>query len=88
MKKLALLLALLTPLAKAADAPGSAAAAKAMIPAYLGQLFTLVDTPVVKGDHATVHARILDQSCDLTLVKHPTANESGWVVEKQACKKI
>lgn len=67
--------------------PGSAEAVKAMVPAYLGQLLTVVDTPVVKGDTATVRARILDQTCNLTLTKNPAANEFGWVVSKQRCNK-
>lgn len=67
--------------------PGSADAVRAMIPVYLGQLLTKVDAPVVKGDAATVHVRILDRSCNLALVKNSTANESGWVVVKQNCNK-
>lgn len=88
MKKFALLLCIVTPIAVAAPEPGSAEAVKAMVPVYLGQLLTVVDAPVVKGDTATVRAKILDMSCDLTLIKHPTANESGWVVSKQSCKKL
>lgn len=69
----------------AAPAPGTADAAKAMIPTYLGQLFTVVESPVGNGDHATAKATILDRSCILVLIKHPTANESGWVVDKVDC---
>lgn len=73
-------------IAMAETVPGSAETARALVPNYLGKLFSVVDVPVIKGDHATVRATILNQSCDLTLVKHHSANESGWVVEKQDCK--
>lgn len=86
MKKLVVCLLVIPSAAMADVAPSSAEAAKALVPVYLGKLFTLVDSPTIKGDRATVHATILNQSCVLTLVKHPTANESGWVVENQDCK--
>lgn len=88
MKKLYLLLLFASQCAFAAPIAGSDEAAKALIPEYLGGLFTIVDALVVKGDTATVNARILDQSCVLTLLKNSTANSSGWVVSKQSCKKI
>jgi hypothetical protein len=72
----------------ATPTPGSADAAKGMVPDYLGRLFSVVDAPVMgkDGATATVHVQILDRSCDLSLRKHLGANESGWVVERQECK--
>lgn len=60
-----------------------------LVPIYLGRLFTIVDAPVVNGNSATVHATILNRSCNLTLVKRVLENESSrWILTEQDCKKI
>ncbi len=62
-------------------------AIKELAPVYLGTLFTIVDEPVVTGDRASVHATILNQSCNLTLVRNPLGQRL-WQVEKQNCQKV
>jgi hypothetical protein len=84
---IALLLACFSFSSFAAGNAGSVEAAKDMVPTFLGKLYTIVETPVVQGDRATVKAKLLDLNCTLTLVRHATANSSGWVVEKHDCKK-
>ena len=66
---------------------GSSDAAKELVPEYLGKLYTVVETPVMAGNKATVKAKLVDLSCTLELVRHATANPSGWVVETVDCKK-
>lgn len=79
-------LALAASIAFAADpAPGSANAIKVMVPSYLGKLLTIMDEPVISGNHAKVHAKILTQDCHLVLARHATANEFGWVIERHEC---
>ena len=70
----------------AADA-GSLDAAKDMVPAYLGKLYTILEKPVIQEDKAIVKAKLLDLDCAVTLVRHSTANSYGWVVDKHDCKK-
>lgn len=71
----------------AAAQAGSAEAAKELVPEYLGRLYATVETPVVTGNNATVKAKLLDLNCTLDLVRHTTANTTGWLVEKVDCKK-
>ena len=53
---------------------------------FLGSLFSVVDTPVVSGDHATVRTTILNRVCHLTLDRHVGSNSNGWwVVSKSDC---
>lgn len=73
----------------AAAPSGSAQAAKEMVPEYLGKLYTSVSDPVINGDRAEVAAKILDRSCQITLIKHApsSSNKTGWVVENLNCSK-
>lgn len=72
----------------AAAPSGSPDAARELVPEYLGRLYTTVETPVVVGNRATVKAKLMDLNCTLLLVRHATANTSGWVVEHVDCKKL
>lgn len=63
---------------------GSEPVAQHVAAQYLGSLFTLADTPVIKGDRAYVHAKILGQVCDVILTR-PSKNKSSWVVQGVTC---
>jgi hypothetical protein len=62
-------------------------AVREFVPEYLGRLYTVVETPVMTGNKATVKAKLVDLICTLELARNATANLSGWVVEKLDCKK-
>lgn len=66
---------------------GSAEAAKNRVQEYLGRLYSTVEPPVIQGDEATVKAKLLDLTCILTLVRHPTQNSAGWLVAKHDCRR-
>jgi hypothetical protein len=66
---------------------GSADAARAIVLEFLAKTYTVVEMPVIIGNKATVNATLVDLHCALNLVRHATANPSGWVVEKVVCNK-
>lgn len=71
----------------AAAQTGSADAAKEIVPEFLGKTYTVVEMPAIIGNNATVKATLVDLHCTINLVRHATANPSGWVVEKVVCNK-
>jgi len=70
-----------------ADEPGSAKTAQALVPELLGRLYTVADTPTIKGDVASVHATILDLTCHIELQRRLDALPAGWIATKIDCKK-
>lgn len=66
---------------------GSSLAARHMVPSLLGNLWTMVGEPEIKGDHVIVPATILNRSCRITLRKAPQSPD-GWNAENIDCKPI
>lgn len=74
--------------AKAAGAaePGTAEAAQAAVLDYLGRFYTVVDAPpAIQGDTATMKARFVGHQCAFVLTRHPSANPSGWTIQRHEC---
>lgn len=65
---------------------GSAQAAQEQVPLFLGRLYTIADRPTIKGDVATVDAKLRDLSCRLQLKRVLEATLSGgWMLTKIDC---
>jgi len=56
-----------------------------MVPSYLGQLYSIVGTPVISADHATVDVRLFSHLCHVSLDR-AGASATGWLVQSQQCE--
>lgn len=71
----------------------SADAARKVVSEYLVQVVGVpaesiqVEMPRIVGGSAMTHATFKGQKCDFSLIEDKVANEYGWIIETQICRK-